>query len=268
MVPLLHIQNLSKTFNVGTINEKSIFQDFSIQINKGEFVTIIGSNGAGKSTLLNIITGSIIQDQGKILIGDRDISFLEEHKRTKYMGRVFQNPTWGTAPHMTILENLSMANHKGQKFNLFPGISKKDIPCFKEILRELSLGLEDNLDTKVGLLSGGQRQSLALIMSTMTSPEILLLDEHTAALDPKTSEVISALTEKIVKKKQMTTLMVTHNLKHAIEMGDRIIMLHRGKVILDCKGEEKKNLTIPKLLSYFQQSQPEAMLTDEMLFSS
>lgn len=265
---MLQIRNLSKTFNPGTINEKTIFNKLALSINPGDFVTIIGSNGAGKSTLLNIITGAIEQDEGTIILKNKDISQLEEYKRNKFIGRVFQNPTLGTSPKMTLLENLSMAYNKGKRFNLSPGVSRKDIPYFKEMLSELSLGLENSLHSKVGLLSGGQRQALALLMATITGPEMLLLDEHTAALDPKISEVISSLTEKIVKEKSITTLMVTHNLRQAIEMGNRILMLHRGEVILDCSGKEKQELSMKKLLGYFQQNQPEEMLSDEMLFSS
>lgn len=265
---MLQLRNLCKTFNQGTINEKTIFNRFSLSIDKGDFVTIIGSNGAGKSTLLNIITGAIPQDKGSIFLKNKDISQLEEYKRNKLIGRVFQNPALGTSPKMTILENLSMAYNKGKKFNLSPGISKKNISYFKEVLSELSLGLEDSINSKVGTLSGGQRQALALLMATITSPEILLLDEHTAALDPKTSEAISLLTEKIVQEKGITTLMVTHNLKQAIEMGNRILMLHRGEVILDCKGKEKNELTMKKLLGYFENAGGEDIVSDEMLFSN
>ncbi len=265
---MLQLRNLSKTFNQGTINEKAIFNKLSLSIHEGDFVTIIGSNGAGKSTLLNIISGVILQDEGTIQLKNKDISQLEEYKRSKYIGRVFQDPALGTSPKMTLLENLSMAYNKGKRFNLSPGISKKNISFFKEILSELSLGLEDRLNSKVGLLSGGQRQALALLMATITSPGILLLDEHTAALDPKTSENISLLTDKIIKEKGITTLMVTHNLKQAIEMGNRILMLHRGKVILDCKGKEKNDLTMKKLLGYFESAGGEDMMSDEMLFSN
>jgi putative tryptophan/tyrosine transport system ATP-binding protein len=264
---LLQIQNLSKTFHPETINEKKVFQSFSLNIHKGDFVTIIGSNGAGKSTLLNLITGSVRQDRGEIYLKNKEISKWDEYKRTKHIGRVFQDPSLGTSPKMTLLENLSMAFNKGKKFNLSSGVSKKDISYFKEILEELSLGLENRMHSKVGLLSGGQRQSLALLMATITNPEVLLLDEHTAALDPKTSERISSLTKKIVEESGITTLMVTHNLNQAIEIGNRILMLHEGKVILDCKGEEKKNLTMEKLLSYFQETKSKDLMSDEMLFS-
>lgn len=265
---MLQIRNLSKTFNPGTINEKTIFTKLALSIDPGDFVTIIGSNGAGKSTLLNIITGAIQQDEGIIKLKNKDISKLEEYKRNQFIGRVFQNPTLGTSPKMTLLENLSMAHNKGKRFNLSAGVSKKNIPYFKEILAELGLGLENSLHSKVGLLSGGQRQALTLLMATMTGPEILLLDEHTAALDPKTSEVISSLTEKIISEKAITTLMVTHNLRQAIKMGNRILMFHRGEIILDCAGKEKEELSMKKLLGYFHENQSEEMLSDEMLFSS
>jgi putative ABC transport system ATP-binding protein len=265
---LLRLQNISKTFNIGTINENNLFNNFSLTIREGDFVTIIGSNGAGKSSLLNIISGAMPQDNGNIFIKDRDVSLMEEYKRNKFIGRVFQNPALGTSPKMTLLENLAMAYNKGKKFNLTPGIQKKDIPYFKEVLSELSLGLEDRLDTKVGLLSGGQRQAVAILMATMTDPQILLLDEHTAALDPKTSDVILTLTEKIIREKGITTLMVTHNLKQAIEMGNRLIMLHRGEILLDCDGEEKAQLTMKKLLSYFEKANKDDLVSDQMLFSN
>ncbi len=268
MLPLLQLRNISKSFNKGTANEKNLFNGFSLTIKEGDFVTIIGSNGAGKSSLLNIISGAMTQDRGSIFIKDRDISFIEEYKRNKYIGRVFQNPALGTSPKMTLLENLSMAYNKGKKFNLTPGVQKKNILYFKEVLSELSLGLENRLDTKVGLLSGGQRQALALLMATMTNPEMLLLDEHTAALDPKTSNVILILTEKIIREKGITTLMVTHNLKQAIEMGNRLIMLHGGKVLLDCDGEEKSQLTMKKLLGFFERANKEDLVSDQMLFSN
>jgi putative ABC transport system ATP-binding protein len=236
-------------------------------VEDGDFITIIGSNGAGKSTLLNIISGSIEADEGAILLKDQDISAKPEYKRTRAIGRVFQDPTMGTSPSMNIIENLSMAMNKGKKFNFSMGVSKKDIPLFKELLSQLSLGLEDQLYTKVGLLSGGQRQSLSLLMATLSSPHILLLDEHTAALDPKTSEIIIERTEKIVTERKMTTLMVTHNLNQAIHLGNRLLMLHKGKIVLDIKGEEKKKLTIQKLLSCFEKNQSDDLISDRLLFS-
>jgi putative ABC transport system ATP-binding protein len=238
-----------------------------MDIQEGDFITIIGSNGAGKSTLLNIIAGSIDLDQGSIWLKDHDISRLPEFKRTKHIGRVFQDPSKGTSPSMTIMENLSMAMNKGKKFNLSRGVTKKNIPYFTKILSDLSLGIENQLHTKVGLLSGGQRQALALLMATISNPQLLLLDEHTAALDPKTSERMIQLTEKIVLERKITTLMVTHNLHQAIHLGNRLIMLHQGEVILDIRGEEKKKLTIEKLLEYFEKTQADDVLSDRLLFS-
>jgi putative tryptophan/tyrosine transport system ATP-binding protein len=264
---MLQIRNLLKVFNKNTVSENTVFDNLSLDIRDGDFITIIGSNGAGKSTLLNIISGSIEADEGLLTLEDKEISNLPEHKRTRFMGRVFQNPAMGTSPSMTILENLSMAYNKGKSFGISLGISKKNTPYFKELLSKLNLGLEDKLYTKVGLLSGGQRQALSLLMAAMSNPSLLLLDEHTAALDPKTSETIIELTEQIVKDKNITTLMVTHNLNHAIKLGNRLIMMHRGKVILDIDGEEKKNLTIEKLLGYFDKMQSKDLISDRLLFS-
>ena len=264
---MLQIQNLYKVFNKNTVNENVVFKKLNLTVNKGDYITIIGSNGAGKSTLLNIISGTIPVDGGMIMLGDKEISKLPEHKCTKFIGRVFQDPTKGTAPSMTILENMSMAYNKGKKFDLGFAVNKKDIPYFKELLSSLELGLEDKLYTQVGLLSGGQRQALSLIMTVMGNPEILLLDEHTAALDPKTSEKIIELTENIIKDKSITTLMVTHNLNHAIRLGNRLIMLHHGNVILDISGEEKKELTIEKLFKLFENNSEEDLISDRALFS-
>ncbi|MCB2296374.1 ABC transporter ATP-binding protein [Clostridium tagluense] len=264
---MLQINNLKKVFNKGTINEKVIFNNFNLHINKGDFITVIGSNGAGKSTLLNLISGSILPEAGSISLNGRDISALPEHKRTKFIGRVFQNPTLGTSPSMSILENLSMASNKGRKFGLTPGINKKKIALFKESLSGLSLGLENNLSKKVGLLSGGQRQALSLLISTISNPDLLLLDEHTAALDPKTSENIIKLTKSTVSEKNITTVMITHNLNYAIDIGNRLIMLHAGEILLDISGEEKKNLTIPKLLELFNNKSSVDFISDEVAFS-
>lgn len=239
----------------------------NLKVNKGDFITIIGSNGAGKSTLFNLISGTLPLDGGNVMLGDKDISRLPEYKCTKLIGRVFQDPTKGTAPSMTILENMSMAYNKGKKFGLNFAVDKRKMPYFKELLSELELGLEDKLYTQVGLLSGGQRQALAIIMTVMGNPEVLLLDEHTAALDPKTSERIIELTEEIVKERGITTLMVTHNLNHAISLGNRLIMLHHGNVIFDIDGEEKKSLTKEKLLKCFESSIKDDLLSDRVLFS-
>lgn len=263
---MLQIQNLSKVFHRSTVNENVVFDNLSVDINDGDFVTIIGSNGAGKSTLLNLISGSIEPDSGSIVLDGCDISRLPEYKRMSLMGRVFQNPSVGTSPSMTILENLSLAYNKGNPYNLTHGVSKKNTAYFEELLSSLSLGLENRLNTKVGLLSGGQRQALSLLMATMSGPKLLLLDEHTAALDPKTSETITALTGRIVSQKNITTLMVTHNLNQAIKLGNRLIMLHHGHVIFDIKSEEKKSLTIEKLLSFFDKTRTKDALTDSLIF--
>ncbi len=264
---MLQIRNLCKTFHKNTINEKVVFHKFSIDIEDEDFITVIGSNGAGKSTLLNIIAGTIEIDEGSIILKEKEITHLPEFKRSKSIGRVFQNPSFGTSPSMTILENLSMAYNKGKKFDLGMGVSKKEIPYFIELLTPLSLGLENQLNTKVGLLSGGQRQALSLLMATLSNPQMLLLDEHTAALDPKTSERIIDLTEKIILEKKITTLMVTHNLNQAITIGNRLIMMHQGNIVLDIRGEEKKNLTIEKLMASFEKIQSNDLLSDRLVFS-
>ena len=268
---MLHIENMSKVFYKGTVNENAIFDKFDLDVNDGDFITIIGSNGAGKSTLLNIISGSIEMDEGRILLKNKNISRMPEYKRTRMIGRVFQSPAIGTSPSMTILENLSMAYNKGKRFDLSWGISRKNIPYFKDALKELSLGLENRLNIKVGLLSGGQRQALSLLMASMSNPELLLLDEHTAALDPKASETITELTKKIISKKNITTLMVTHNLSQAISMGNRLIMLHHGRIVLDIGGDNKRKLTREKLLKCFDKIQSESesddVLSDRIAFS-
>lgn len=263
----MRIENLHKVFNKNTVDENILYDNFNMTIDRGDFITIIGSNGAGKSTLLNIIAGSIDADDGSIFIEDRKLSNLPQHKRSKFIGRVFQNPSEGTASNMTILENLSMAFNKNKPFNLTPGINKKNIDMFKTKLSTLELGLEDKLYTKVGLLSGGQRQALCLIMAVLNKPELLLLDEHTAALDPKTSEKIIELTEKVVKENNVTTLMVTHNLSHAIRLGNRLIMMHRGENVLDFSGEEKKRLTVDKLIDKFSDLNGNDYFSDRMLLA-
>lgn len=265
---MLKVNNLCKVFNKNTVNENVVFDNFNLTVNKNDFITVIGSNGAGKSTLLNLISGTLKCDKGSIMLNEKDISNLPEYKRTKNIGRVFQDPSLGTSPSMTILENMSMAYSKGKHFGLTFGIEKKKINYFKELLSQIGLGLENKLYSKVGLLSGGQRQSLALIMAVMSKPKLLLLDEHTAALDPKTSEKINDLTQNIVNKYKITTLMVTHNLNHAIKMGNRLIMLHHGKCILDISGEEKKKLTIEKLLEKFENIKDDDIISDRALFSN
>lgn len=264
---LLKVQNLHKVFNSGTVNEKVVFCGLNLKVEQGQFVTIIGSNGAGKSTLLNVIAGLIKADSGSIEIEGGDICGMPEHKCSKLIGRVFQDPSKGTAPSMTILENLSMAYNKGKIYGLTAGINKKNLPVFEEMLSELNLGLEDKLHTKVGLLSGGQRQALSLLMAIMSKPRLLLLDEHTAALDPKTSERINEITQNIISEHSITTLMVTHNLNHAIKIGNRLLMMNEGNIILDIQGEQKKNMTVNKLLSHFDRLQSKEVLSDRMLFA-
>lgn len=264
---VLKINQLSKVFNPNTINENKVFHKLSLEVRKGDFISIIGSNGAGKSTLLNIIAGNIPLDSGIIAIDNKDVSKDPEFKRSKYIGRVFQNPSIGVAPQMTILENLSLADNKGKTYGLSLGINKKKISKYKDLLKEVDLGLEDKLFNKVELLSGGQRQALTLLMAVMSNPKVLLLDEHTAALDPKTSEKIMKITKKIVKERGITTLMVTHNLKHAIENGNRLFMMHRGEIVIDVDGKEKKGLDTEKLMALFEKVHVKEDLSDRTLFA-
>ena len=248
---MLKLNHIDKYYNAGTVNEMCLFEDFSLSIDDGQFVSVVGSNGSGKTSMLNIICGSIPVDHGTIQINGQDITQMPEYRRQRRIGRVYQNPAMGTCPNMTILENMSMADHKGKPFNLLPGTNRQRVDFYRESLKSLGLGLEDKLHVKVGVLSGGQRQAMALLMSTMTPIEFLILDEHTAALDPKTAEVIMELTDKIVKEKHLTTIMVTHNLRYAVEYGDRLLMMHQGRAVLDKSGEEKAGLRIEDLLEQF-----------------
>ncbi|MBE5961710.1 MAG: ATP-binding cassette domain-containing protein [Lachnospiraceae bacterium] len=248
---MLELQNLNKYYNPGTVNEMCLFRDFNLQIADHEFVSVVGSNGSGKTSMLNLICGSIPLDGGKIMANGKDISNLPDYKRNKRIGRVYQNPSLGTCPNMTILENMSLADNKGKQFNLRKGTNKSRIHYYKELLASLNLGLEEKLDVKVGSLSGGQRQAMALLMCTMSEIEFLILDEHTAALDPKTADRIMELTDQGVREKKLTTIMVTHNLRYAVEYGSRILMMHEGNVVLDKKGEEKKRLSASDLLDQF-----------------
>ena len=251
---MLKIKDVCKVFNVNTINENRVFDGFSLQVEKGEYVSIIGSNGAGKSTLLNLITGNLPVDSGSIMIDGEEVVKKEEYYRCRYIGRVFQNPSVGVAPNMNILENMSLADNKGKPYGIKFAIDKKRINYYKEELKGLNLGLEDKLYNKVNLLSGGQRQALTLIMAVMSNPKILLLDEHTAALDPKASIKIMDITNKIIEEKKITTLMVTHNIKQAIESGNRLIMMHEGKIIIDVSKEEKAKLNRDRLIEMFGKS--------------
>lgn len=250
---MLELKSIEKYYNPGTVNEMCLFNNFNLKIEKGEFISVVGSNGSGKTSMLNLICGSIPLDGGKILIGEKDITREKEFKRNRRIGRVYQNPAMGTCPSMTILENMALADNKGKLFGLSKGTNKSRIDDYKEQLSLLNLGLEDKLGVKVGSLSGGQRQAMALLMSTMTPIEFLILDEHTAALDPKTADLIMELTDKIVKEKNLTTIMVTHNLRYAVEYGNRLLMMHQGNVVFDKAGEEKKQIQIPDILKIFNE---------------
>lgn len=250
---MLELKHIHKYYNPGTINEMCLFRDFNLQVEDGEFVSVVGSNGSGKTSMLNIICGSIDVDSGQIFMGGQDITNLCEYKRLAKIGRVFQNPAMGTCPSMTIMENMALADNKGKAYNLGRCVNKKRREAYREMLRPLNLGLEDKLDVKVGSLSGGQRQAMALLMSTMTPIEFLILDEHTAALDPKTAEINMQLTDQIVKQKNLTSIMVTHNLRYALEYGNRIIMMHQGQIILDKKGKEKEALNVEEVLRLFNE---------------
>ena len=250
---MLELKKINKYYNQGTVNEMCLFEDFSLTIKDHQFVSVVGSNGSGKTSMLNIICGSIPLDSGRIIIGGKDITSMPEYRRQRRIGRVYQNPAMGTCPHMTILENMALADNKGKPFNLLPGTNRQRINYYKEQLHSLGLGLEDKLHVKVGVLSGGQRQAMALLMSTMTPIEFLILDEHTAALDPKTAEVIMELTDQIVREKNLTTIMVTHNLRYAVEYGDRLIMMHQGNAIIDCADEDKAALKVDDILDRFNE---------------
>ena len=258
---MLELKGLYKTFNAGTVNEKRAINGLDLTLEDGDFVTIIGGNGAGKSTMLNLISGVFPADEGSITLNGADLTHLPEHKRAKYLGRVFQDPMMGTAATMGIEENLALANRRGRGRGLGKGITREERELFRERLATLGLGLEDRMTSKVGLLSGGQRQALTLLMATLKKPELLLLDEHTAALDPKTADKVLQLTEEIVARDKLTTLMVTHNMKNAIQYGNRLIMMDAGRVVVDIRGEEKKNLTVRDLLEKFN------IESDRMLLS-
>mgnify|MGYP001015934336 FL=1 len=264
---MLEIRDIYKTFNPGTVNEKRALNGVSLTLNDGDFVTVIGGNGAGKSTLLNAVAGVWSVDAGSILIDGQEVTRLPEHKRAKYIGRVFQDPMMGTAATMQIEENLALAARRGESRTLRSGITRGEREKYRELLKILDLGLENRLTTKVGLLSGGQRQALTLLMATLKRPKLLLLDEHTAALDPKTAAKVLETTEKIVSRDQLTTLMITHNMRDAIAHGNRLIMMYDGKIVVDVSGEEKKKLTVEDLLAKFGQASGSDEADDKLLLS-
>lgn len=264
---MLEIKNVHKTFNPGTINEKKALSGIDLILEEGDFVTVIGGNGAGKSTMLNMIAGVYPVDCGTITIDGVNVTKLPEHKRALYIGRVFQDPMTGTAADMQIVENLALASRRGKFRGLGSGVKRKEREEYKELLAGLDLGLETRLTSKVGLLSGGQRQAITLLMATLKKPKLLLLDEHTAALDPKTAKKVLDLTEKIVAENNLTTIMITHNMKDAIAIGNRLIMMNDGKIIYDVKGEEKKALTTAQLLAKFKVSAGEELDNDRMLLA-
>ena len=266
---MLRLEKVSKTFGQGTPNEKCVLNEFSLTLNKGEFVTIIGSNGAGKSTTFSVISGAQINEKGMIFLDGENITFEKEHNRSKSIGRVFQDPLKGTAPNMTIEENLSLAylrTSEGKK-GMFSRVNKTDREFFASKLKMLGIGLESRLGDRVGLLSGGQRQALTLLMATLVSPKLLLLDEHTAALDPETASKILSLTQSIVEENQITCMMITHNIAQALSIGSRTIMMHNGEIIFDVSGEQRKNMTVEDILQRFQQNTKESLATDRILLS-
>ena len=267
MAEMLKLDNIHKTFNPGTINEKIALNGVNLTLNEGDFVTVIGGNGAGKSTTLNAIAGVWPIDSGKIYIGGDDVTKLSEHKRAKYLGRVFQDPMTGTATTMSIEENMAIAARRGEKRGLSWGITHQERDTYREMLKTLDLGLEDRLTSKIGLLSGGQRQAITLLMASIKKPKLLLLDEHTAALDPKTAAKVLEISDKIIAENHLTAMMVTHNMKDAIVHGNRLIMMHEGKVILNISGEEKKKLTVEDLLHQFEKVSGEEFANDKALLS-
>ena len=264
---MLKIEHIAKTFNPGTITEKVALRDVSLHLEPGEFVTVIGGNGAGKSTLMNSIAGTFRVDRGSITIDNTDITSFPEHKRAKFIGRVFQDPMMGTAANMQIVENLAIASRRGKRPTFRWSTPEADIEKYHELLKTLHLGLEDRLESKVGLLSGGQRQALTLLMATLVEPKLLLLDEHTAALDPKTAAKVLELTREIVESRRLTTLMITHNMKDALALGTRLIMMYDGKILFDVKENEKKNMKVKDLLEMFEHAAGSELNSDSLLLS-
>lgn len=264
---MLEVHEIYKTFNAGTINEKRAMNGVTLTLNEGDFATVIGGNGAGKSTLLNLVAGVYPVDSGSIAIGGQNVTRLPEHKRARFIGRVFQDPMMGTAATMQIEENLALAARRGQSRSLRPGITRTEREQYRELLKILDLGLEDRLTSKVGLLSGGQRQALTLLMAAMNKPRILLLDEHTAALDPKTAEKVLTMTQKVIGRDHLTSLMITHNMRDALRFGNRLIMMNAGRIVVDVNAEEKAKLTIPDLLALFEKASGSALDNDRMMLS-
>lgn len=264
---MIKLDNISKYFHKGSVNEVFALNSINLEIKEGDFVTVIGSNGAGKSTLLNCIAGGFFPDSGRLFIAGKNVTGWPEHKRAGLISRVFQDPLLGTCPSATIEQNMALASKRGKRRGLSRGVKSRDRARFRVELLQLGLGLEERLLDKVGLLSGGQRQALTMLMATMIKPEVLLLDEHIAALDPKTAGQILHLTQEIVKSQKLTTLMITHNMKHAISFGNRLLMLHQGRVLLDLSGPEKENLTVKDLLEHFYQAQGEELAMDSLLLS-
>lgn len=264
---LIELKNINKTFNMGTINEISVINDLSLNIKRGEFVTVIGGNGAGKSTLLNLISGTHLVDSGDILMNGKSIKKIREEKRASQIARVFQDPSIGTAPRMTIAENLAIATNRGERRLFGRTLNSENKTKFAEALSNLNLGLENRLDDEVDLLSGGQRQSIALLMATIKKPELLLLDEHTAALDPKAADQVMSITKRKVEEEKITTIMITHNMKQAVRYGNRLIMLKNGEVFMDIKGKDKENLTVEKLLEVFQEKKADDEYSDRLLLT-
>ncbi len=264
---MLELKNITKTFNAGTVNEKVALNGLSLKLNPGDFVTVIGGNGAGKSTMLNAIAGAWRPDSGSVIIDGVDVTHMPEHKRAKFLGRVFQDPMMGTAANMQIDENLAIAARRGKRHSLKWGVTAKEREKYRELLTELDLGLEGRLTSKVGLLSGGQRQAITLLMASLNTPKLLLLDEHTAALDPKTAAKVLEITDSIVNENKLTTLMITHNMRDAIKHGNRLIMLHEGRVIIDVSGEEKANLTVEELIEMFSIASGDEFSNDRAILS-
>ena len=265
MATLLKIEDIHKTFEAGTVNENHVLKGLDLTVEEGDFISVIGGNGAGKSTLMNILAGGLQVDQGDILLEGKSIKQTSVRKRAKDIARVFQDPKMGTASRLTIEENMAIAKKRGAKRGLSWGVKEKDREEFKTALRELNIGLENRLKVDTQYLSGGQRQALTLVMAALVKPKLLLLDEHTAALDPKTSEMVMELTQKIVESHDLTTLMITHDMNHAIAYGNRLIMLYQGKIVVDVKGEEKKNLTVEDLIRLFHQNSGETLVSDELV---